>query len=566
MKKIFTILSALAVVSLSATSCGGDTPAAEPEMTAPVVKTLLSPASGASFSFSRAATVQFQWATAAGSAKTSGITYEVLFDREEGDFSSPLAVFQSARNGVATNAIVESSELDALCESLGAGEGESVTLKWTVRSILDGEATIASATARSITFIRVGPDAPAPVKKWTWADAADSCTFTLVDSFMDTKTGIWWGSAKNIKGGNGNNYWGQAYPWQTLLYSYERIVSTDPALAAKYKEWFYLWVKNNGNNYNGVKKNGFYCQYTDDMAWICLVLIHAYDVWKDESHLTKAKEIWSYMTESQRVIDNGEKVWTGSKDSPSYKVNDEGWGLIWRTGNEDTLNGLKKDTRNACTNTPAMIIACELYNRTNDVQYKEAAIRIYDFMTKTGNRAAANGRVGEPPLTYTQGCWIEGCRLLYHITGESKYKDTSATCVDFTMTSGRCTTKYDDPKDGRQYNILRNEGSDGDQRNFKGGLMPYMINFIIDTDMDVTTRQAALTFMRKQAEVLWFDHMDRSKYPNMYANYFFGKYFNWDKRGASYGEPEPEPGFCGMHNCGAALLEGLARIPYDYSI
>ena len=107
--------------------------------------------------------------------------------------------------------------------------------------------------------------------------------------------------------------------------------------------------------------------------------------------------------------------------------------------------------------------------------------------------------------------------------------------------------------------VLRSEGTDGDQRNFKGGFMPYIANFILDTDMPRETRQKAFTFLLRNAQILWFDHMNRAEYPYMFANYYFGNYYNEDKElgGTTY----HNLGWCGMHNCGAAMLEAMARLP-----
>ncbi len=489
------------------------------------------PVDGASITVSASSVGRFQWAKASG----KDVKYSVVFDRSEGDFSNPLLSVESNAGGSSTYVNIAASDLKTLASAAGIQEGGEGTVCWTV-AVSSGDKRLVSDVRRSLKLVYA--DSSIPVEKWNWGMAADSCTFILTNSFMDKDRGIWWGSRNNIAGGNGNNYWGQAYPWHTVLYSYSRIKDSDPTLAATYKTWFGKWVSKNGNNYNGEKRNGFYCQYTDDMAWIALVFLHAYDIWGDATHLTKAKEIYGYMTESARIIDNA-----------------EGWGLIWRYPG-DIENGVQKDTRNVCTNTPAMIIACELHRITGQQSYLDDAVKIYNFLTKTGNRVNSAGRVGEPPLTYTQGCWIEGCRLLFHLTGDQKYAIASATCVKFTMTSGRCTNNL---------GILRDEGKDGDQRNFKGGLMPYMINFILDKQMDATTRQSAFTFMKKQAETLWYPqngNMNRSEYPYMFANYVFSKPYDEDKdiNGVNY----HNLGWCGMHNCGAALLEGMARLPRTF--
>ena len=53
------------------------------------------------------------------------------------------------------------------------------------------------------------------------------------------------------------------------------------------------------------------------------------------------------------------------------------------------------------------------------------------------NSYNADGRVEEPPLTYTQGTFGEACRQLYHITQESKYMDKAKQVINYAATSDR---------------------------------------------------------------------------------------------------------------------------------
>lgn len=368
---------------------------------------------------------------------------------------------------------------------------------------------------------------PAPIE---WEKAADSCTFTLVDQFFNKNGGFFWGSAGNVLSNSTNNYWQQAYPMHTMLFSHERIKNTDGSLAATYRDYFRKWVNANGHNYTAEnqRKNGFWCAYTDDMAWITLVLLHMsevvepYDLSESTRDYNLARQIYDeYILESSRVIED-----------------EKGWGLRWRLSSEDA----GKDTRNACTNTPVMIIACKLYQITGMQKYLDDALKLFDFCTY--QMVGDNGAVAKSPniLTYTQGTWIEGCRLLYHITGDGKYMDRATTCVTYTMSpSGACTTAA---------GILRGEGQSADQSNFKGGLIPYMVNYANDPSMPSDKRKEVREFLVRNGEMLWRDNMDRSKYPKMFAN------FSWELPYAVEGNP----GSLGAHGSGAALLEGITRL------
>ena len=369
---------------------------------------------------------------------------------------------------------------------------------------------------------------PPKIRDINWHEAADSLTFVLVDQFMNKDRGVFWNSARNIANNSATMYWQQAYPMHTLLFSHERIKDSDPALAAQYRTYFDRWVANDGNNWYNVnrRRNGFYNEFTDDMAWMALVLLHMYEVTGNQARFDAAVEIYDYMTEPERIIDDH-----------------EGWGLIWKL----PING---DQRNACTNNPAIIIGCLLHQATGEQRYLTEAIKIFDFMTNSG-RVRDDGGVTSIPLSYTQGTWIEACRLLYHITGDAKYKDRATVCIEYTMDPrGSCTTAF---------GILRNEGTSADQANFKGGLIPYMVSYANDPQMPAATRQQVKDFLKFNAQTLWLQGLDHSQFPRMFCNFIWNQIYVYNV-GVPNSDNNYRPGQVGAHNSGAALIEGMTRL------
>ena len=49
-----------------------------------------------------------------------------------------------------------------------------------------------------------------------------------------------------------------------------------------------------------------------------------------------------------------------------------------------------------------------------------------------------DGRIEEPPLTYTQGTYGEASRQLYHITNEKYYLTCAEKVISYVTTSDRC--------------------------------------------------------------------------------------------------------------------------------
>ncbi len=374
-----------------------------------------------------------------------------------------------------------------------------------------------------------------------WAGAADSCTFVLVDRFMDKETGLFKGSAGDILKNSQWMYWQQAYSMDVLIRSYNRIKNSDPRLAAKYEKYISLWTANKGNNWWNDNRNGFYNQFTDDMAWIAITLLDLAEAFGSEKYHTLAEEVYGYMVEDIRVVED-----------------EKGWGLCWRLvvdADPTEEYVAQSEARHACTVVPAGVVACRLYNDTGKEIYLEQAIKVYDYMRQWGG-ADDNGSVGEPPLTYTQGAWIEMCRLLFHITGEKKYMDDAIKCAEFTMqANGRCTKSgYDD---GNGNGILRDEGATEDNSFFKAAFIPYVLNLAMDEATSEALRGRIVQFMVYNAETMW-SNVDRSLYPAMYVNSDWTKVY--DATVTVGDETYVRPGSLGAQTSGASLLEGMARL------
>ena len=356
-----------------------------------------------------------------------------------------------------------------------------------------------------------------PVKKTDWSALADSCTFVLVDNFVDKFKGTFWSTPNDVEKSSTYIYWQQAHALDVILWSYKRVKDTDPKKAEEYLGYIDLWYQNDANNYNNSKDGegehgGFYNDYTDDMCWICLTLLRMTEFTGVEKYASTAKSIFD------------EYIWPRATEGP------KGLSLPWTSYDQH------KEEKNACTNTPACLTAALLYQKYEDSSYLDIAKTLYNF--NIANMPDAE-RVEEPPLTYTQGTFGEACRQLYHITGEKIYMEKAGKVLQYAMTSNRCT----DSSTG----VLRHEGESMDQSIFKAVLIPYAVNYVLDEKADSFTSRTISAKIEHCAKTL-SKNLDRKMYPRMYADYFWGSTFT---QGIAS---------MGAQASGASLMEGMARI------
>ena len=94
---------------------------------------LTAPEDGAQFNLSSVKNVVFEW-TASEAADGGYVSYEVLFDEEDGDFSKPVAEMASGQNGGNTKLTINAQNLNEIATSAGIPPASEGTLKWTVRA------------------------------------------------------------------------------------------------------------------------------------------------------------------------------------------------------------------------------------------------------------------------------------------------------------------------------------------------------------------------------------------------------------------------------------------------
>ena len=353
----------------------------------------------------------------------------------------------------------------------------------------------------------------AKLVKTDYEGKADSLTKVFIKEFMNTSKGTFWVTPKGVNSSNTYIYWQQAHAIDVVIYAYQRnLAAGNKTQANLYKNYVSKWFQNKGNNYSG-GSTGFENPYTDDMCWIALTLQRMGEVFNNNTYFSTAK----------RLFDNG--IMSRAKED------EKGLWLPWNTDNGSGPN--------ACTLSPACLMAAKLYMKYGTEKYLDYAKKFYDYMTN--HIAKSDGRVEEPPLTYTQGTFGEACRLLYHITGESKYKMKAGVYINYAFTNGRCTHN----------GLLRHEGTSMDQSLFKAVLIPYAVNFCLDEEMQITYRRTLVTALQKNADALW-KNLDKQAYPKMYCPYYWGEAYN-----------TAEAASMGAMASGASLLENVSRMCKD---
>jgi Predicted glycosyl hydrolase len=301
------------------------------------------------------------------------------------------------------------------------------------------------------------------------------------------------------------HYWPNAHGLDVLVDAYIRTNKSGSVKAQM--DAFLTGVRaKNGNTW----LNHFY----DDMEWMALACLRAYDSTKENKYKDVVDVLWS-------DIKNG---WSS----------DLGGGIWW---NKD--NGSK----NAPSNLPAAILAARLYQRFNDPNDLQWATDIYNWMknnlyeSSTGlvyDNIAKNGTKNTTwKFTYNQGTFIGTALELFKITGNSSYMADAVKAADYTLNSGFLTSN----------GVLKDEGG-GDGGLFKGVFVRYFTRLIIEGNLDNGKKTSYLNFMINNGKTLWTKGTNKTQV-----------LFNsgWDKM------PGNSVDFT-VQLSGVMLMEGLAEL------
>lgn len=292
-----------------------------------------------------------------------------------------------------------------------------------------------------------------------WNAAADSSSTSLITNFWNSTSNYFNYTAT----GTEFHYWPQAHGLDVLLDAYER--TKDESYKSYFDKWFTGVKAKNGNTF----LNFFY----DDMQWNALSMLRAYNATDDEKYKTATIVLW-------------EDIKTGWNDKG-------GGGIAWNKG--------ELNSKNACSNGPACILAARLYQQFNDAADLEWATKIYNwekevlFNPSNGaiydNLNASTGVISNYISTYNQGTFIGSAVELYKITGEKTYLNDAVKAANYTI--NKLTANR----------ILNTEGN-ADLALFKGIFVRYFTQLIQTPGLDAATKKRFVLFLKYNANELWY--------------------------------------------------------------
>ncbi|MDR3245744.1 MAG: glycoside hydrolase family 76 protein [Prevotellaceae bacterium] len=143
-------------------------------------------------------------------------------------------------------------------------------------------------------------------------------------------------------------------------------------------------------------------RFYDDNVWLVIDFAEAY--------LKSGKKIF---------LDKAEKTWLFVISGWDDKI---GGGIYWTEQ--------KKTSKNTCSNAPSVVAAMKLFESTNNKDYFDWAIKIYEW-TKFNLQDSAdylyfdnirlNKRIDRAKYSYNSGQMLQGAALLYNETKDNKY-------------------------------------------------------------------------------------------------------------------------------------------------
>jgi hypothetical protein len=170
MKNIVINQLILSSLILACVACSDDGEVRDLNVTA--VKALYEPDNGKTIALQAPASLYFEWEPAR--AEDSGMTlYEIAFDKADGDFSNPVYVMASDRNGGDNFATISHKQLNKIAALAGIESAQQGTLKWTVFSS-KGINPVKAEQERTLTLTRLSGLADIPEKLYITGKATEN--------------------------------------------------------------------------------------------------------------------------------------------------------------------------------------------------------------------------------------------------------------------------------------------------------------------------------------------------------------------------------------------------------
>lgn len=291
--------------------------------------------------------------------------------------------------------------------------------------------------------------------------------YKIADSAQTSLNYFWSASGKFYLASNTSvgwaQYWPNAHALDVLVDAYLRNPS--PSIKARMDDFVSGVKTKNGNTWLNY--------YYDDMEWMALACLRAYQATNDVQY----KDITDIL-------------WADIKGGWSTDLNG---GIWWRKDNP---------SKNTPSNMPAAILAARLYKAFNKAEDLEWAKKIYDWQKATlyepgtgwvYDNIEKNGTKNMVwKFTYNQGTFLGAALELYKITNNTTYYADAVAASDFTVSSGQLISN----------GILKDEGG-GDGGLFKGVFIRYFTRLIIDGNLSTDKKTSYIAFLKKNAESLW---------------------------------------------------------------
>ena len=296
-----------------------------------------------------------------------------------------------------------------------------------------------------------------------WSAAADSSSSALIDNYWDPREQYFhYGNLGNAE----FHYWPQAHALDVMLDAYSR--TGDPDYRRRIDEWYEGVYREN--------KGSFLNEYYDDMQWNALAMLRAYGITGDEKFRASVETLWSEIKAG----------WTDVA----------GGGIMWSKGTPNS--------KNAISNAPASVLASRLYQLSGDADDLEWAEKTYAWqkqrLVDTSTGAVWDHVVVEDGseeirkdwiFTYNQGMFLAAALELYEITGKATYLQDAIKAADYALKN---LTTGD--------RLLVDEGA-GDGGLFKGILVRYLTQLILEEDLPESASNRYVAFLEHNAETLW---------------------------------------------------------------